>query len=72
MAHAPQSPRELRAVRTIAALVLREMGTTHGRAIGGSTYDEPFGPVTRALIDGYKELVGFDFEQQYLQPPQPS
>ena len=44
----------------------------NGRAIGGSTYDEPFGPVTRALIDGYKELVGFDFEQQYLHPPQPS
>ncbi|APX26368.1 MAG: sugar ABC transporter permease [Rhodobacteraceae bacterium] len=47
MAHAPQSPRELRAVRTIAALVLREMGTTHGRAIGGYLWAilEPVGGI---------------------------
>ena len=25
------------------------------------------GPVTRRLMDGYKDLLQFDFEQQYLQ-----
>ena len=25
------------------------------------------GPVTRRLMDGYKDLLAFDFEQQYLQ-----
>jgi branched-chain amino acid aminotransferase len=43
--------------------------TINGRTIGMSTVEEPHGPVTRALMDAYKELVGFDFEEQYLNPP---
>ena len=43
--------------------------TINGRTIGDSTPELPHGPVTRAIMDAYKELVDFDFEDQYLNPP---
>jgi branched-chain amino acid aminotransferase len=43
--------------------------TINGRTIGQSTPESPHGPVTRALMNAYKELVNFDFEEQYLNPP---
>lgn len=43
--------------------------TINGRTIGESTPELPHGPVTRAIMEAYKELVDFDFENQYLNPP---
>lgn len=51
---------------TATSLCICPVRSIDGRVIGTPGPDAPFGPVTKRLVDAWRELVGFDFVAQFL------